>query len=73
VLVAALTASGLWVVVCKPWGLDGPTAGALAGVLFGGAAVLLGNLINRANQRHEKTAEVLHPSPLYPNGNWAGL
>lgn len=58
VLVAALTAGGLWVVVCKPWGLDGPTAGALAGALFGGAAVLLGILINRANQRHEKMAEV---------------
>ena len=38
---------GLVIAVCRPWGLDQASAATLAGALFGGAAVLLGNGLNR--------------------------
>jgi hypothetical protein len=57
VLLVALIACGIWFVAYRPWGLD-PSAGAsLAGALFGGAAVLLGNWINRATSRHRTIRE----------------
>ena len=53
VLLVALIASGIWFVAFHPWGLDPSAAASLAGALFGGAAVLLGNWINRANSRYQ--------------------
>jgi hypothetical protein len=41
---------GTWVIVYKPWSLDAPSAAALAGAMYGGAAVLLGNWINRISE-----------------------
>ena len=38
---------GLCLVAYRPWGLDPVAAASLAGALFGGAALLLGNWINR--------------------------
>ena len=52
VLFLALVAFGTWVVVYQPWKLDGAAAASLAGALFGGAALLLGNWINRSSERH---------------------
>ncbi|MDE1894280.1 MAG: hypothetical protein KGM46_11545 [Pseudomonadota bacterium] len=40
-------AIGLVLAVCRPWGLDQAAAATLAGALFGGAAVVLGNGLNR--------------------------
>ncbi|MCU9952783.1 hypothetical protein OEJ37_05325 [Burkholderia sp. BKH01] len=59
VLFVALVAFGGYVIVCKPWGIgtDESAAAALAGALFGGAAVLLGNWINRANDRFKAARE----------------
>jgi hypothetical protein len=53
VLFAALVAFGWYVLACRPWGIghDQAAAAGLAGALFGGAALLLGNWINRANDR----------------------
>ena len=56
VLFVALIASGWYVVSSQPWGVDQAAAAGLAGALFGGAALLLGNWINRANDRF-KTAQ----------------
>ena len=58
VLFIALIAVGLWVVRGHPWSLDAPSAASLAGALFGGAAVLLGNWINRSNERHKSAMEL---------------
>ncbi|SDD17294.1 hypothetical protein SAMN05216345_106307 [Cupriavidus sp. YR651] len=51
VLFGALIMSGLAVVVCRPWGIDPAAAASLAGALFGAAALLLGNWINRVNEK----------------------
>ncbi len=59
VLFLALIAFGLWVVVCQPWKLDGAAAASLAGAVFGGAALLLGNWINRSSDRHKSEHEQL--------------
>lgn len=40
-------AIGLVLAVCRPWELDQAAAATLAGALFGGAAVVLGNGLNR--------------------------
>ena len=40
-------AIGLVLAVCRPWGLNQAAAATLAGALFGGAAVVLGNGLNR--------------------------
>lgn len=52
-----LIASGLWVVAYRPWGFDSAAASALAGAVFGGAALLLGNWINRSNEGHKTDGE----------------
>ncbi len=59
VLFAALVASGWYVLECSPWGSghDQAAAAGLAGALFGGAALLLGNWINRANDRFKAALE----------------
>ena len=58
VLFAALVAFGWYVLACRPWGIghDQAAAAGLAGALFGGAALLLGNWINRANDRFKALA-----------------
>jgi hypothetical protein len=56
-LFIALVVFGVWCVASRPWGLDAPSAASLAGALFGGAAVLLGNWINRANERHRAVVD----------------
>ena len=53
VLFLMLIAAGLATVVWRPWQLDVASAASLAGALFGGAAVLLGNGINRLNERRK--------------------
>ena len=58
VLLVALIAGGIWFVAFHPWGLDPSAAASLAGALFGGAAVLLGNWINRANSRYQNFCEM---------------
>ena len=50
---------GLWVVAGQPWGFDLAAAAALAGALFGGAALLLGNWINRFNERYQADNELV--------------
>lgn len=59
VLFAALVAFGWYVLACRPWGIghDQAAAAGLAGALFGGAALLLGNWINRANDRFKAAQE----------------
>ncbi|QFY44520.1 hypothetical protein F6R98_19370 [Candidatus Methylospira mobilis] len=57
VLFVVLTGFGLYVVACRPWGFDLGAAAGLAGALFGGAALLLGNWINRANERFKAEQE----------------
>ncbi|MBU6994431.1 hypothetical protein [Ferrovum myxofaciens] len=56
-LFVVLIASGLYVVACRPWSVDQAAAAGLAGALFGGAALLLGNWINRANDRFKAAQE----------------
>lgn len=53
VLFATLIAFGWYVLASRPWGIlhDQAAAASLSGALFGGAALLLGNWINRANVR----------------------
>lgn len=60
VLFAALVALGLYVLAMQPPGIDRDQAAAaagLAGALFGGAALLLGNWINRFNERIKAVQE----------------
>lgn len=59
VLFVALVALGSYVLACNPWGIfrDQAAAAGLAGALFGGAALLLGNWINRVNDRHKAAEE----------------
>lgn len=59
VLFAALVAFGWYVLASRPWGIghDQAAAAGLAGALFGGAALLLGNWINRANDRFKAAQE----------------
>ena len=58
-LFAALVGFGWYVLACSPWeiGHDPAAAAGLAGALFGGAALLLGNWINRANDRFKAAQE----------------
>lgn len=53
-----LVAVGFVVVHSKVTGLHEEAAAALAGAVFGGAALLLGNWINRRNERHRAEAEL---------------
>ncbi|MEN9768428.1 MAG: hypothetical protein RLZZ180_58 [Pseudomonadota bacterium] len=59
VLFAALVMFGWFVLACSHWGIghDQAEAAGLAGALFGGAALLLGNWINRANDRLKAAQE----------------
>jgi hypothetical protein len=57
-LFVALIAFGLWVIWTRPLALDAAAAASLAGALFGGAAVLLGNWINRSNERQKADVEL---------------
>lgn len=59
VLFAALVMFGWFLLACRPWGIghDQAEAASLAGALFGGAALLLGNWINRANDRFKAAQE----------------
>jgi hypothetical protein len=56
-LFVLLIVAGWYVVACRPWGVDQAAAAGLAGALFGGAALLLGNWINRANDRFKAAQE----------------
>ena len=51
-------AIGLVLAVCRPWGLDQAAAATLAGALFGGAAVMLGNGLNRWRYWRERKGRV---------------
>lgn len=57
-LVIALVSFGIWVVACLPWGFKEEPAASLAGALFGAAAILLGNWINRFNELREASADL---------------
>jgi hypothetical protein len=57
ILLVFLVALGLWFVRYRPAWLDPAPSGSLAGALFCGAAVLLANAINRANQRAHAVQE----------------
>lgn len=57
ILFILLTAFGTLVIVSKPWALDPPSAAALSGAMYGGAALLLGNWINRVSEWRRATAE----------------
>jgi hypothetical protein len=71
VLFAALVAFGWYVLACRPLGIghDQAAAPGLAGALFGGAALLLGNWINRANDRFKVAQEQAGQRPAHmPTG-----
>lgn len=57
VLFIGLVGLGLWCVTQRPWGLQPTDAAALAGALFGSAAALLGNWINRINELRKADEE----------------
>lgn len=59
VLFLALVAFGWYVLAFRPWGIghDQAAAAGLAGALFGGAALLLGNWINRFSDRLKAAQE----------------
>lgn len=57
ILFLLLTAFGTWVIVNRPWTLDPASAAALSGAVYGGAALLLGNWINRVSEWRRITAE----------------
>src|SRR5579863_5236144 len=58
ILFLALVAGGLYVIFWPVQGFDPGASAALAGALFGGAALLLGNWINRYNQFSTEEAEL---------------
>jgi hypothetical protein len=57
ILFIVLAAFGTLVIVSKPCALDPPSAAALSGAMYGGAALLLGNWINRVSEWRRTTAE----------------
>ncbi len=57
ILCLTLAALGVVIVPWRPLGLDPPSAAALAGALFGGAALLLGNAISRHAARSQTELE----------------
>lgn len=59
VLFFVLSASGLWVITYPPFKFEEATAAALAGAMFGSAALLLGNWINRSNERYKAESELI--------------
>jgi hypothetical protein len=58
VLFAVLIAAAFWIVLCPIHGFDPAASAALAGALFGGAALLLGNWINRYNESDAAETEL---------------
>jgi hypothetical protein len=58
VLFAALGALGSWFVWHRPAGLDPASASTLAGAIYGAAALLLGNWINRWNESKRNQSEL---------------
>ena len=50
ILFIVLVATGFWIIRCPIRGFDPGASAALAGALFGGAAILLGNWITRHNE-----------------------
>lgn len=52
-----LATFGTWVIVNKPWTLDQASAAAFSGAIYGGAALLLGNWINRVSEWRCSAAE----------------
>lgn len=58
VLFAVLTVAGCWLVWNRPAGMREDSASTLAGALFGAAALLLGNWINRWNEASRKRVEL---------------
>lgn len=57
ILFLLLTGFGTWVIASKPWALDPASAAALSGSTYGGAALLLGNWINRLVDWHRTTVD----------------
>ena len=57
-LFLVLVAVGLWIILWPIHGFDPGASAALAGALFGGAALLLGNWINRCNEVGAGAAEL---------------
>ncbi|WP_197339417.1 hypothetical protein [Ralstonia solanacearum] len=57
ILCLILAALGVAIVPWRPMGLDQPSAAALAGALFGAAALLLGNAISRHHARSQAELE----------------
>ncbi len=57
ILCLTLAALGVAIVPWRPLGLDPPSAAALAGALFGGAALLFGNAISRHHARSQAELE----------------
>jgi hypothetical protein len=49
-LILLLAGFGTWISIGNPWGIDPTSAAALSGALYGGAALLLGNWINRVSE-----------------------
>ena len=57
-LFMALAALGCWLVWHRPTGMREDSASVLAGALFGAAALLLGNWINRWNEARREAVEL---------------
>ena len=57
ILFLLLTMFSTWIVISRPWGLDSPSAASLSGSMYGGAALLLGNWINRIREWQTTKAE----------------
>lgn len=55
-VLAGIVGAGVWLLLSHPIGKDEAEA-TLAGALFGGAAVLLGNVINRIYERNKRTTD----------------
>jgi hypothetical protein len=58
ILFVVLVAGGFWVIWCPIHGFDPAASAALAGALIGGAAILLGNWINRRNESDAAETEL---------------
>jgi hypothetical protein len=57
ILFIVLTSFATWMIISKPWALDRESAAALSGAMYGGAALLLGNWINRVSEWRRTAAE----------------
>jgi hypothetical protein len=57
-VILALAGIGIGFIACQPFGLDATSAASLAGALFGAAAVMLGNLLNRCSELKERKKRI---------------